>query len=74
MQAAVSPTAPPGDVEPAMGEQLAAAAARIAELEAALLAALQQQTGAVDTDAAGGPASPSAGGVAANAGELQRLR
>ena len=73
MQAAVSPTAPAGDDVSVMEERLAAAAARIAELEGALLAAQQQQTG-TGTGAADGPASPSAAGAAADAGELQRLR
>jgi hypothetical protein len=73
MQVAASPTAPHSDDNSAMEEQLTAAAARIAELEAALLAAQQQQTGN-GTGTADGPASLPADGAAADAGEIQRLR
>jgi hypothetical protein len=74
MQAAVSPPAA-GHDDHATSEQLAAAAARIAELEAALATAQQQhQTTGSGSGTADGPANSAADGIGANAAEIQRLR
>lgn len=63
---------PAADAESAAVEQLAAAAARIAELEAVLATAQQQSAAAADAE--GDTGTSAVDTAAANAAEVQRLR